>query len=95
MKFSEAMLKGCEFVPKCRRVYADTDIELEITSTCAIGAAAHGILGREAPIEEVLAKASSIFASLKTQEQRDILFWNDTMDASREEIAARLAERGL
>ena len=92
------MLKGCEFAPKTTGVFALWDKQHVITATCAIGAAAHGILGREASGVEVSHKAFGIQQEIGDDLYCEIANWNDNLDGDpvpREEIAARLAERGL
>ena len=63
MKLSEAMRKGATFAPQIiggNKGYATGLFNSPIESTCAFGAAAHGMLGFEASREEVAQLAGEL-----------------------------------
>ena len=99
MKLSEAMLKGCEMVPRqIERAFMDGCEMRAPTGACAIGAAIVGRLGFPISFEACLDEASLIQRELYIASGRDlyhrILARNDSGE-SRESIAAWLAKMGL
>ena len=98
MKLSEAILKGCEMVPKqAYHGYVVISSDGSVLSACAIGAAAVAYEG--------LGQSSGVYCSLgrRLLDRADLIVpgtahfivsRNDT-GTSREAIAAELAELGL
>lgn len=94
MKLSEAARLGSQWTQQAFCSFSTSNVEGEVVGTCFFGAAAHGMLGRQASASEITFMAERLMLSLPYRDRNQIIRWNDELRNTREEIAAVLEEEG-
>jgi len=89
-KLSQAIRLGATFRPQCRRSYFDKD-----GGSCAVGAAYEVVTGKSDPLDGTVGTVLNKRFDLPDGVLSKVIFKNDHMGMTREQIADCLEEAGL
>lgn len=94
LKLSEAARLGAQWSDKTSYAFVRWSEDKQVIGTCFFGAAAHAMLGTDATPSAIMFKAECLMLQLDTQLRSQVIYWNDEVGKTREEIADVLAEEG-